>query len=174
VPTNVISITDGQIFLETDLFNKGVRPAINAGNSVSRVGSAAQTKAMKKVSGRIKLELAQFRELEAFMQFSQDLDQDTKRRIDAGQRMMATLRQKNGRPLPFERQAVAIYASVNGYLASVPLDKVPEFEEKFLAYLDAERPEVLASIAKSRDIASQTEEELKLQLDSFKKTHGWS
>jgi F-type H+-transporting ATPase subunit alpha len=174
VPTNVISITDGQIFLETDLFNKGVRPAINAGNSVSRVGSAAQTKAMKKVSGRIKLELAQFRELEAFMQFSQDLDQDTKRRIDAGQRMMATLRQKNGRPLPFERQAVAIYASVNGHLASVPLEKVPEFEEKFLAYLDAERPEVLASIAKSRDIASQTEEELKLQLDSFKKTHGWS
>src|SRR5207302_9442250 len=93
VPTNVISITDGQIFLETDLFNKGMRPAINAGISVSRVGSSAQTKAMKKVSGKIKLELAQFRELEAFMQFAQDLDQDTKRRIDAGQRMMAILRQ---------------------------------------------------------------------------------
>jgi F-type H+-transporting ATPase subunit alpha len=174
VPTNVISITDGQIFLETDLFNKGIRPAINAGNSVSRVGSAAQTKAMKKVSGRIKLELAQFRELEAFMQFSQDLDADTKRRIDAGQRMMATLRQKNGQPLPFERQAVAIYASVNGYLATVPVEKVPEFEEKFLAYLDAERPEVLESIARARDIATQTEEELKTQLEKFIKTHGWS
>lgn len=174
VPTNVISITDGQIFLETDLFNKGIRPAINAGNSVSRVGSAAQTKAMKKVSGRIKLELAQFRELEAFMQFSQDLDADTKRRIDAGQRMMATLRQKNGAPMAFERQAVAIYASVNGYLASVPVEKVPEFEEKFLAYLDAERPEVLSSIAKARDIATQTEEELKMQLEKFTKTHGWS
>lgn len=174
VPTNVISITDGQIFLETDLFNKGIRPAINAGNSVSRVGSAAQTKAMKKVSGRIKLELAQFRELEAFMQFSQDLDADTKRRIDAGQRMMATLRQKNGQPMAFERQAVAIYASVNGYLSGVPVDKVPEFEEKFLAHLDAERPEVLESIARARDIAAQTEEELKEQLQKFTKIHGWS
>ncbi len=174
VPTNVISITDGQIFLETDLFNKGIRPAINAGNSVSRVGSAAQTKAMKKVSGRIKLELAQFRELEAFMQFSQDLDADTKRRIDAGQRMMATLRQKNGQPMAFERQAVAIYASVNGYLAKVPVEQVPEFEEKFLAHLDAERPEVLESIAKARDIVAQTEEELKAQLQKFTDTHGWS
>jgi len=171
VPTNVISITDGQIFLETDLFNKGVRPAINAGNSVSRVGSAAQTKAMKKVSGRIKLELAQFRELEAFMQFSQDLDSDTRQRIDAGQRMMATLRQKNGQPMPFERQAVAIYASVHGYLAAVPVAKVPEFEEKFLNYLEAERPEVLQSIAKARDIVAQTEEELKAQLEQFGKTH---
>ncbi len=174
VPTNVISITDGQIFLETDLFNKGIRPAINAGNSVSRVGSAAQTKAMKKVSGRIKLELAQFRELEAFMQFASDLDADTKKRIDAGQRMMATLRQKNGQPMAFERQAVAIYASVNGYLASVPVDKVPEFEEKFLAHLDAERPEVLSSIAKARDMVNQTEEELKTQLTKFIETHGWS
>jgi F-type H+-transporting ATPase subunit alpha len=174
VPTNVISITDGQIFLETDLFNKGVRPAINAGNSVSRVGSAAQTKAMKKVSGRIKLELAQFRELEAFMQFASDLDEDTKKRIDAGQRMMATLRQKNGEPLPFERQAVVMYAAVNGYLARVPVEAVPEFEAKFLSHLDAERPEILASIAKARDIATQTEEELKMQLDAFTKTHGWS
>ncbi|HEY4501722.1 MAG TPA: F0F1 ATP synthase subunit alpha [Candidatus Paceibacterota bacterium] len=174
VPTNVISITDGQIFLETDLFNKGVRPAINAGNSVSRVGSAAQTKAMKKVSGRIKLELAQFRELEAFMQFSQDLDADTKKRIDAGQRMMATLRQKNGNPLPFERQAVAIYAAVNGYLADVAVAKVPEFEEKFLNFLEAERPEVLGNIASARDIAAQTEEELKIQLAKFVETHAES
>ncbi len=174
VPTNVISITDGQIFLETDLFNKGVRPAINAGNSVSRVGSAAQTKAMKKVSGRIKLELAQFRELEAFMQFASDLDEDTKRRIDGGQRMMATLRQKNGEPLPFERQAVVIYAAVNGYLAKVPVEKVPEFEAKFLAHLDAERPEVLSSIAKARDMVNQTEAEIKTQLEKFISLHGWS
>ena len=174
VPTNVISITDGQIFLETDLFNKGVRPAINAGNSVSRVGSAAQTKAMKKVSGRIKLELAQFRELESFMQFASDLDEDTRRRIDAGQRMMATLRQKNGQPMPFERQAVVIYAAVNGYVAGVPLERVPEFETKFLAHLEANRPEVLESIARARDIASQTEAELKTQLETFIRTHGWS
>ncbi|HEV7449181.1 MAG TPA: F0F1 ATP synthase subunit alpha, partial [Candidatus Paceibacterota bacterium] len=172
VPTNVISITDGQIFLETDLFNKGVRPAINAGNSVSRVGSAAQTKAMKKVSGRIKLELAQFRELEAFMQFSQDLDADTKKRIDTGQRMMATLRQKNGQPMAFERQAVIIYAAVNGYLDTVAVARVPEFEEKFLSYLDAQRPEVLQSIAGARDIAAQTEAELKEQLQKFIQTHG--
>jgi F-type H+-transporting ATPase subunit alpha len=117
IPTNVISITDGQIFLETDLFNKGSRPAINVGNSVSRVGSSAQTKAMKKVSGKIKLELAQFRELEAFMQFSQDLDADTKRSIEAGQRLTAVLRQKNSEPMPFEQQAVSIYAAVNGHLA---------------------------------------------------------
>jgi F-type H+-transporting ATPase subunit alpha len=171
IPTNVISITDGQIFLETDLFNKGVRPAINAGISVSRVGSSAQTKAMKKVSGRIKLELAQFRELEAFMQFAQDLDPETKKRIDSGQRMMATLRQKNGRPLPFERQAIIIYAAVNGYLASVPVERVPEYEEKLMSYLDASAPAVAASIEKARDIATQTEAELKVQLEKFKETH---
>ncbi len=167
IPTNVISITDGQIFLETDLFNKGFRPAINAGISVSRVGSSAQTKAMKKVSGRIKLELAQYRELEAFMQFAQDLDQDTKARIEAGARMMAILRQKNGAPMAFERQAVIIFTAVNGYLAKVPLAQVAEFEEKFLAYLDANRPEVLASIRRAKDIVSQTDAELRGQLEKF-------
>ena len=174
IPTNVISITDGQIFLETDLFNKGMRPAINAGISVSRVGSSAQTKAMKKVSGRIKLELAQFRELEAFMQFAQDLDADTKKRIDSGQRLMAVLRQKNGQPLPFERQAVIIYAAVNGYLAGVPVERVPEFEEKLMDYLDAQASVVLDSIRRAKDIAAQTEAELKLRLDKFIEIHGWS
>jgi F0F1-type ATP synthase alpha subunit len=135
------------------------------------VGSAAQTKAMKKVSGKIKLELAQFRELEAFMQFAQDLDPDTKKRIDRGQRMMATLRQKNGAPLPFERQAVVIYAAVNGYLEKVPVAKVPEFEEKFLNFLDSSAPAVLESIAKARDIVAQTEGELKEQLKKFEETH---
>jgi F-type H+-transporting ATPase subunit alpha len=171
IPTNVISITDGQIFLETDLFNKGSRPAINVGNSVSRVGSSAQTKAMKKVSGKIKLELAQFRELEAFMQFSQDLDPETKKRIDSGQRLTAILRQKNAEPLPFEQQAVTIYAAVNGYLAGVPVARVPEFEHKFIAFLQAEAPAVLESIERSRDMVNQTEQELKTQLDKFKETH---
>jgi len=171
IPTNVISITDGQIFLETDLFNKGMRPAINAGNSVSRVGSAAQTKAMKKVSGKIKLELAQFRELEAFMQFAQDLDPDTKKRIDRGQRMIATLKQKNGVPMHFSKQAVVIYAAVNGYLEKVPVAKVGEFEEKFLNFLESSAKEVLESITKAKDMASQTEEELKVQLKKFKETH---
>ena len=148
-----------------------MRPAINAGISVSRVGSAAQTKAMKKVSGRIKLELAQFRELEAFMQFAQDLDPDTKRRIDRGQRMMTILKQKNAAPMPFERQAVVIYAAVNGYLEKVPVARVGEFEEKFLAFLESSAKEVFESIAKAKDIASQTEEELKLQLKKFEETH---
>ena len=171
IPTNVISITDGQIFLETDLFNKGMRPAINAGISVSRVGSAAQTKAMKKVSGRIKLELAQFRELEAFMQFSQDLDADTKKRIDAGQRLMAVLKQKNGEPMPFERQAVSIYAAVNGYLAKVAIDKVPEFEEKLLAFIGSDAPEIFRNIGHSGDITPETEENLKMELVKFTEAH---
>ncbi|MCC7500311.1 F0F1 ATP synthase subunit alpha [Candidatus Nomurabacteria bacterium] len=174
IPTNVISITDGQIFLETDLFNKGFRPAINAGISVSRVGSSAQTKAMKKVSGRIKLELAQYRELEAFMQFAQDLDQDTKMRIESGARMMAILRQKNGAPMAFERQAVIIFTAINGYLSKVPLEKVGEFETGFLDYLDANRPEVLESIRRSKDIVSQTEAELKQQLEAYLKNHGFA
>jgi F-type H+-transporting ATPase subunit alpha len=171
IPTNVISITDGQIFLETDLFNKGMRPAINAGLSVSRVGSSAQTKAMKKVSGRIKLELAQFRELEAFMQFSQDLDANTKKQIEFGERMMATLKQKNGKPIPFQEQAVVIYAAINGHLARVTVARVPEYEEKLLAFLQAEASAILESIARSRDLASQTEEELKVQLKKFEDTH---
>jgi len=171
IPTNVISITDGQIFLETDLFNKGLRPAINAGLSVSRVGSAAQTKAMKKVSGRIKLELAQFRELEAFMQFSQDLDQETKKRIDHGERLMAVLKQKNGAPMGFERQAVVLYAAVGGYLAKVAVARVPEFEEKLLAFLDANAPQVLESIAREKNITEQIEQELKTQLHALVETH---
>lgn len=171
IPTNVISITDGQIFLETDLFNKGVRPAINVGNSVSRVGSAAQTKAMKKVSGKIKLELAQFRELEAFMQFAQDLDPDTKKRIDAGQRLSAVLRQKNGAPMPFERQAVIIYAAVHGYLASTSVEQVPLFEEKLLSYLDQQYGTLLARIKEEEDMSKESEKELKQALGAFLGTH---
>lgn len=130
IPTNVISITDGQIYLEADLFNKGQRPAINVGISVSRVGSSAQTKAMKKVSGKIKLDLAQFRELEAFMQFSSDLDANTKKQIDAGRRMTAILNQKRGAPLPFEMEAAIIFAATNGYFDSFSPDQIGEVEAK--------------------------------------------
>ena len=171
IPTNVISITDGQIFLETDLFNKGMRPAVNVGNSVSRVGSSAQTKAMKKVAGKIKLELAQFRELEAFMQFSQDLDADTKKRIDFGNRLTAVLRQKNGAPLHFAEQAVVLYAATNGWLADVAVSRVGEFEEKFLAYLEREAVGLLPIIAKTKDLTSELEEKLKDALQGFKDTH---
>lgn len=171
IPTNVISITDGQIFLETDLFNKGSRPAVNVGNSVSRVGSSAQTKAMKKVAGKIKLELAQFRELEAFMQFAQDLDADTKRRIEHGQRLTAVLRQRNGRPISFERQAAVIYASVNGYLAKLALERVNEYEEKVIAYLDREYPKLLPTIKETREMNEASETSLKAALTAFEEAH---
>ncbi len=171
IPTNVISITDGQIFLETDLFNKGMRPAINAGISVSRVGSSAQTKAMKKVSGKIRLELAQFRELEAFMQFAQDLDPETKKRIDAGQRLTAELKQKNGAPMSFERQAVSIYAAVNGHMAMVAVERVPEFEEKFLEFLDVNVTDLLPGIKTAKEITEPLEAKLKEALGSFRETH---
>jgi len=157
--------------LETDLFNKGMRPAINPGISVSRVGSAAQTKAMKKVSGKIKLELAQFRELEAFMQFSQDLDPDTKKRIDSGQRLTAVLKQKNAEPMSFERQAVSIYAAVNGYLEKVAVERIPEFEDKLLSFLDSNAAELFQKIKSSGDISAESEEELKKNLKKFTETH---
>lgn len=171
IPTNVISITDGQIFLEADLFNKGVRPAINVGISVSRVGSAAQTKAMKKVSGKLRLELAQFRELESFMQFAQDLDEATKKRLERGSRLAELLKQGKNVPMPFERQSAVIYAGNAGYLASVPLAKIGEFEKKLLAYLDAEHAGVLKEIRQSRDLSDATEKKLKKALDSFMATH---
>src|SRR3989338_6860295 len=124
IPTNVISITDGQIFLETDLFNKGIRPALNVGISVSRVGSSAQTKAMKKVAGKIRLELAQFRELEAFMQFASDLDEDTKKRIDSGRAFTELLKQKQGNPQPFYKQVVSLFAANSGYMEGVPVSQI--------------------------------------------------
>lgn len=171
IPTNVISITDGQIFLESDLFNKGTRPAVNVGNSVSRVGSSAQTKAMKKVAGKIKLELAQFRELEAFMQFSSDLDADTKRRIGVGERLSELLKQGKNQPISFERQVVIIYAGINGYLDDVPVGKVLAFEESFLNYLDAQQPQLLATLKEKREITEEVEGALKVALDAFKVTH---
>ena len=167
IPTNVISITDGQIFLESDLFNKGLRPAINVGVSVSRVGSAAQTKAMKKVSGKIKLELAQFRELEAFMQFSSDLDANTKKQIDSGQRMTEMLKQPNGKPLPFEVQAAVIFAGINGYFDTFAPNETAAAEAKLQDFLNREATGVLASIRTTREISEVTEKDLRAVLDTF-------
>lgn len=167
IPTNVISITDGQIYLDMDLFNKGSKPAINVGISVSRVGSAAQTKAMKKVAAKIRLELAQFRELESFMQFSQDLDQDTKARIESGRRLSELLTQYKMRPLPFEIQVAIIYAGVNGYFKNTPFEKVKEVEEKLKDSLETTGSDILKSIKETRDIASDVEEKLKSHLTNF-------
>ena len=167
IPTNVISITDGQIFLETDMFNKGFRPAMNVGISVSRVGSAAQTKAMKKVSGKIKLELAQFRELEAFMQFSSDLDENTKKQIDGGRRMTEILKQGNGKPLPFELQAAVIFAATNGYFDGFAPEDTAVAEERLQDYLNREATGILAAIRTTREIGETTEKDLRAALDTF-------
>lgn len=171
ISTNVISITDGQMFLETDLFNKGLRPAVNVGTSVSRVGSAAQTKAMKKVAGKIRLELAQFRELEAFMQFASDLDPDTKKRIDSGMRLTEALRQKKNAPIPFEEQVIMIYAATNNLLESVKVSDVLALEEKLLAYVDREHKEVITAIRTEKAISETTEAKLKEALEAFKIAH---
>ncbi len=167
IPTNVISITDGQIFLETDLFNKGLRPAINVGVSVSRVGSAAQTKAMKKVSGKIKLELAQFRELEAFMQFASDLDADTKKRIDSGRRLTETLKQPNGKPLAFEMEAAVIFAATNGFFDSFPPEEAAQAEVRLQDFFNREAKDVLTTIRESKDISEETDAALRAKLTAF-------
>ncbi|MHB1163085.1 MAG: F0F1 ATP synthase subunit alpha [Minisyncoccota bacterium] len=171
IPTNVISITDGQIYLEADLFNKGQRPAINVGISVSRVGSAAQTKAMKKVSGSIKLQLAQFRELEAFMQFSSDLDADTKKLIDSGRRMTEILNQGRGAPLPFEMASAIIFAATNGYLDTVPSTDIGKVEAKLQEYLSREAGGVLMAIRESKEIREESEKALREKLDGFVARH---
>ena len=170
IPTNVISITDGQMFLEADLFNKGTRPAINDGISVSRVGTAAQTRAMKKVAGRIKLDLAQFRELEAFMQFAQDLDPETKKKIDNGRRLKAVLNQDKYSPIPFERQVVVIFATTQGYFDAFDASRMTEIEKKFLSYLDREAPQVLESIRTDRVMSDDTEKALRAAAETFAKS----
>jgi F-type H+-transporting ATPase subunit alpha len=167
IPTNVISITDGQIFLLANLFNKGQRPAIDVGNSVSRVGSSAQTKAMKKVSGKIKLELAQFRELEAFMQFASDLDEGTKKQIDSGQRMTQILNQPQGKPLAFEIEAAVIFAAVNGYMNSFDPLETSAAEARLQDFLLREGQKELALIRESKAIDETTEAALRAVLDSF-------
>ncbi len=167
IPTNVISITDGQIYLQADLFNKGMRPAIDVGISVSRVGSSAQTKAIKKVSGKIKLELAQFRELEAFMQFASDLDADTKKRIDSGRRMTEMLKQNVGEPLAFEMQAAIIFAATNGFFDSFAPEKTSDAEKRLQNYLLREAGSVLTAIRESREISEESDAALRALLEKF-------
>ncbi|TSB04058.1 F0F1 ATP synthase subunit alpha [Sphingorhabdus contaminans] len=169
IPTNVISITDGQIFLETDLFFQGIRPAINVGLSVSRVGSAAQTKAMKKVSGSIKLELAQYREMAAFAQFGSDLDASTQKLLNRGARLTELLKQKQFSPLPFEEQTASIFAGTNGYLDNIPVSEVTRYEEAMLADLRANHADVLKGIRDSRDFSDDSKKALVAALDKFTK-----
>ena len=170
IPTNVISITDGQIFLETDLFNQGIRPAINVGLSVSRVGSAAQTKAMKKVSGSIKLDLAQYREMAAFAQFGSDLDASTQKLLARGERLTQLLKQPQFSPLPFEEQTASIYAGTNGHLDNVAASDVVRYEEAMLAHMRSEHAGVLKTIRESGDLADDTKAALEEALTAFGKT----
>ena len=170
VPTNVISITDGQIFLETDLFYQGVRPAVNVGLSVSRVGSAAQTKATKKVAGKIKGELAQYREMAAFAQFGSDLDAVTQRLLNRGARLTELLKQPQFSPLKMEEQVCVIYAGVNGYLDKLPLDKVRPFEDGLLSFLRAKNPDILEAIRSSGDLTNDVEAKLKSAVEAYAAT----
>jgi F-type H+-transporting ATPase subunit alpha len=166
IPTNVISITDGQIFLEADLFFSGVRPAVNVGRSVSRVGASAQTKAMKKVAGRLRLELSQYRELEAFAQFGSELDPATQASLARGERMVATLNQPQYQPWAAEEQVVAIYAGINGWLDKVPVGQVPRFHDELREHLRTESS-VLQAIRESGDLTDETEQKLVKELEHF-------
>src|SRR5688500_3303585 len=170
IPTNVISITDGQIFLETELFYQGIRPAINVGLSVSRVGSAAQTKAMKKVAGSIKLELAQYREMAAFAQFGSDLDASTQRLLNRGARLTELLKQPQYSPMPIEEQVVSIFAGVNGFIDTVPTDAVTRFESALLSHMRSDHGEVLGKIRDTKALDDDTTGQLKSILGDFAKT----
>jgi len=167
IPTNVISITDGQIFLETDLFNSGVRPAVNVGISVSRVGGSAQIKAMRQVAGSLKLELAQYRELAAFAQFGSDLDKATQQQLNRGQRLTELLKQPQFSPLPFSKQILAIYAGTNGYLDDLPVPQVRDFEEELYKYVDTANPGLLQQIMEKK----QLDDNLKTEMDRILKEH---
>jgi F-type H+-transporting ATPase subunit alpha len=167
IPTNVISITDGQIFLESDLFFSGVRPAINVGISVSRVGASAQTKAMKQVAGRLRLDLSQYRELEAFAQFGSELDQATQDTLARGERMVATLNQPQYDPWPMEEQVVALYAAVHGHLDDIPVSQVPRFQEELREFTRAEGS-VLKEIREKKELSEDLEQRLEEQIKKFK------
>ncbi|MBB3110578.1 F-type H+-transporting ATPase subunit alpha [Paenibacillus phyllosphaerae] len=169
IPTNVISITDGQIFLESDLFYSGQRPAVNVGNSVSRVGSSAQIKAMKKVAGTLKLDLAQYRELAAFAQFGSDLDKVTQSRLNRGERTLEILKQGVNQPLAVERQVVSLYTVTRGHVDDIPVQDVRRFEQEFLAYVDANKPEIFASIRDTKDLTSDNEKVLVDAISTFKR-----
>jgi len=169
IPTNVISITDGQCFLESDLFNSGVRPAINVGISVSRVGGAAQPKAMKKVAGRLRLSLAQFRELEAFAAFGSDLDAASKAQLERGSRLVELLKQPQYQPQPMEREVVSVWSGTTGQLDEVPLEDIRRFDSEFLAYLDRSAAEVFDAIRTTSDLSDDTQSVLEKSMGEFKK-----
>jgi F-type H+-transporting ATPase subunit alpha len=169
IPTNVISITDGQIFLETDLFYSGFRPAINVGISVSRVGGNAQIKAMKKVAGSLRLDLAQYRELAAFAQFGSDLDKATQSQLNRGARLMAILKQPQYKPLPVEKQVIILYAGTNGHLDEYPVEVLRDFEEQYYSFFENQHPEILKTIRETGAIDATTEKALKDAVEEFKK-----
>ena len=170
IPTNVISITDGQIYLEADLFYKGVRPALNVGLSVSRVGSAAQIKAMKQVAGTLRLDLAQFRELEAFAQFGSDLDEKTRTQIERGRRAVEILKQPQYTPLPVEKEVTVLYALTRGHLDDIKVEDLGQFEKEYFTYLETTGKEVLEAIVKERAITEEVEGLLKKHIEAFKKS----
>ncbi len=171
IPTNVISITDGQIYLEADLFNAGIRPALNVGLSVSRVGSAAQTKAMKQVAGKLRLELAQYRELAAFAQFgTTELDKTTRSQLERGQRITEILKQLQYTPVSLEKQVMILYTAINGYVDDIPLDKVVTFETNFHRFMEANHPEIGDAITQEKEITAETEEALKKAILEFKRS----
>ncbi len=167
IPTNVISITDGQIYLEPSLFFSGVRPAINVGLSVSRVGGAAQTKAMKQVAGRMRLDLAQYRELEAFAKFGSDLDKSTQDQLNRGVRLVELLKQPQYKPMPAEKEVVSLYAGTRGYLDPIPVDKVSEYETEMLAFIERKHPEILAELKEKNVIGDSLDEKMKKALQEF-------
>ena len=170
IPTNVISITDGQIFLETDLFNAGQRPALNIGISVSRVGSAAQTKAMKKVAAPLKLDLAQFRSLAAFAQFASDLDKATRDQLVRGEKLSEVIKQPQYRPVPLEQQVAILYVATKGFLDDVPSPRVRDFDAQFIRHLEANYPPILRTIATSKDLDDKTAKELEKAVNEFRRT----
>jgi len=170
IPTNVISITDGQIFLETDLFFAGFRPAINTGLSVSRVGGAAQIKAMKKVAGSLKLELAQYRDLAAFAQFGSELDKDTRQRLEQGERIMELLKQPQYSPVSVEHQVIIFYVAINKYLSDIPVNRIRQFEKEFLQYVDNNYPDIVESIRETKDLTENTEKRITEAVHEFKKS----
>jgi F-type H+-transporting ATPase subunit alpha len=168
IPTNVISITDGQVYLEPSLFFSGVRPAINVGLSVSRVGGAAQTKAMKKVAGTLKLDMAQFRELEAFAQFGSDLDKATQRQLERGYRLVEILKQPQYQPVPAEKEVMGLFAGAQGYLDEWPVEAVAEYEKQMLEFMESKYADLLKEIRDENQISDALEEKLKKALDEFK------
>jgi F-type H+-transporting ATPase subunit alpha len=173
VPTNVISITDGQIFLESSLFNSGIRPAVNAGISVSRVGGSAQTKIIKKLSGGIRTALAQYRELAAFAQFASDLDDATREQLDHGERVTELMKQKQYQPMSIAEQAAVIYASNEGFLSDVPVEKIGSFEESYLRYMHDEQSELMNEINETANYNDDIASRLKSAVETFKQNHSY-